>query len=116
MGCYIDLFDQAEHAGKLHRLYGPAVYCSLRRPTSRASGATSPGTPVESLVIGPLAYVLCFDSRDSARRPAWLVPNQIVRSWSSARLNAAIDSFQLLDHEPTPDDPAYDVYRRRHGR
>jgi hypothetical protein len=122
-GCYVDLFDCPQHTGKLRRLYGPAIYSSLRRSRESAGDAARAkglvqrrGTPIESIIVGPAAYVLCFNSRDPSRRSAWLVPNQIVRSWTSSRLSPAIDSFKIFDREPIPADTGYDAYRHRQGK
>jgi len=120
-GCYIDLFEEPDHGGVLRRLYGPAIYPAERRahdhePVASRKRSRGRGVTIESIIVGPAAYVLCFVGSDDSHRPTWLVPNQIVRSFKSARLNPAIDSFQLFDRPPTPGDPAYEIYRRQRGR
>src|SRR6476619_2165695 len=76
-GCYIDLFEEPDHGGTLRRLYGPAIYPAERRahdpePATSRKRSRGRGVTIESIIVGPAAYVLCFVGSDDSHRPTWL--------------------------------------------
>src|SRR5688572_33200100 len=61
-GCWVDLFDAADFQGNTCRLHGPAEFLGLRL-RQREWGAH-----VESVAVGPTAYVQCFRADRSEER------------------------------------------------
>jgi hypothetical protein len=103
-GCWIDVFDRAGFAGNMRRLHGPAEFNGLRiREKDWAD-------TLESLNVGPGAYVQCFDSANFYDTVFWLLPNQAVETIAELELRAPVDSLRIFDRPPFAQEPGYAAY------
>jgi hypothetical protein len=103
-GCWVDVFDAERFAGNARRLHGPADYPWLR-VRERDWGET-----IASLVVGPAAYVQCFDHRDFAGTVFWLLPNQSAERLADVEGADTADSLRLYDRPPFAHEPGYAAY------
>jgi hypothetical protein len=110
IGCFVDLYENRNFAGAMRRVAGPATYHNLRR--CARSGA---GIPIESLIVGERAYVMCFAERDPERTAMWLSPGDRIDAWPAARAAREIDSFTILSSPPAPEVVGYAAYARSSG-
>src|SRR5438046_1803930 len=103
-GCWIDIFDAEHLQGHTRRLHGPADFPGMR---IRENGW---GESIASLVVGPVAYVQCFDSHNFDDTVFWLLPNQRLETVADLDLHAPVDSIRLYDRPPFAQEPAYAAY------
>ena len=103
-GCWVDLFDAAQFQGNRCRLHGPADYAGLRVREKQW------GEHVESLVVGPTAYVQCFRAAEFDDTVFWLLPSQSIESVSELDCPPDIDTFRLFDRPPFAQEPGYAAY------
>ena len=81
----------------------------MYRRMRRRAGVTW-GTPVESMIVGGRAYVMCFNDRKPDRAMHWLRPGDRIESWSDSPLPDQIDSFRLLARPPGKGELGYEEY------
>lgn len=93
-GCWVDLFDAAQFGGHHCRLHGPAEFHGLRL---RENGW---GDYVESLAVGPTAYVQCYALNDFDDTIFWLLPSQSVEATSTGEWGDGIDTVRIFDRPP----------------
>jgi hypothetical protein len=103
-GCWVDLFDAPQFAGHTCRLHGPAEFAGLRLREQDW------GEHVESLAVGPTAYVQCFDSRRFDDTVLWLLPSQSIASVHELDFPPDIDTFRIYDRPPFAYEPGYAAY------
>ena len=103
-GCWVDLFGVKRCRGKSLRLYGPADFPMLRIREDRSP------PDVQSLRIGPHAYVQCFEQARFADSVIWLLPNELVEDVGRLRSPERIDSMRLWDRPPFAHEPGYTAY------
>ena len=103
-GCWVDVWDQPRCKGRHHRLIGPVDLPYLRV-------ADPGGDPtVCSLVVGPNAYVQCYEDLNFHDSVFWLLPNQRVDDVADLQCNDEIDSLRLWDRPPFAHEPGYSAY------
>ncbi len=103
-GCWVDVWDQPQQTGKHVRLVGP-----VDLPYLRLAGAGWEPL-VQSLVVGPNAYVQCYEDLNFDDSVFWLLPNQRVDNVADLRCNDEIDSMRLYDRPPFAHEPGYAAY------
>ena len=103
-GCWVDLFDAADFQGNTCRLHGPAEFLGLRL-RQREWGAH-----VESVAVGPTAYVQCFRADAFDDTVFWLLPSQLVENVNDLETPPEIDTFRLFDRPPFAYEPGYAAY------
>jgi hypothetical protein len=103
-GCWIDIFDDKNFKGHSRRLHGPADFPFLR---VREGGW---GREVVSLIVGPNAYVQCYEDLNFYDSVFWLLPNQSVEDLSQLGCNDDIDSMRMYDRPPFAHEPGYAAY------
>jgi hypothetical protein len=103
-GCWVELFAGKRLRGAARRLYGPADFPHLR---VREPGAAE---QVQSLRVGPNAYVQCFAHGRFEETVFWLLPNESVLTTDHLRAADEVDSLRLYDRPPFAHEPAYAAY------
>jgi hypothetical protein len=103
--CWIDVFELSQFRGRRRRLYGPGQFVSLR------SRSADWGASIDSLIVGPKAYVRLFRSSHPHTAVHWLSPRQAVGDVLKLNIHDDVDSVQILDRTPTRTDPGYDAFR-----
>jgi hypothetical protein len=103
-GCWVDLFDGAEFLGNACRLRGPAEFVGLR------VRERDWGEHVESLVVGPTAYVQCFCADDFDDTVFWLLPSQSIGNVNDLDAAPDVDTFRIFDRPPFAYEPGYAAY------
>ena len=103
-GCWIDLWDAPRCTGHHRRVTGPIdlPYLRIAEPDW--------GEEVRSLVVGPNAYVQCFEDLNFADSVFWLLPSQRVDDFADLACNDDIDSIRLYDRPPFAHEPGYAAY------
>jgi hypothetical protein len=79
-------------------VYGPAEHSNLRNLPN--SGGKDWGDQIDSLIVGPQAWVQTFEDEDFEDTELWFVPNQMVRSLDELGMGDDIDSMRIFDHPP----------------
>jgi hypothetical protein len=103
-GCWIDLFDAPRFQGNRCRLHGPAEFAGLRLREKDW------GEYVESLTVGPTAYVQCFDADCFDDTVFWLLPSQTIESVRDLDAAPEIDTLRVFDRPPFAYEPGYAAY------
>ena len=103
-GCWIDLWDQPRSGGRHVRLLGP-----IDLPYVRVAGPAWEGL-CHSLVVGPNAYVQCYEDLNFFDSVFWLLPNQRVDDVADLACSDEIDSLRLWDRPPFAHEPGYAAY------
>lgn len=103
-GCWLGIWDSPKFTGRSVRLMGPADFPYLR------IAARSWQPQVMSLVVGPNAYVQCYEDLNFHDSVFWLLPNQRVEDVSDLNCNDDIDSMRLFDRPPFAHEPGYAAY------
>ena len=108
-GCWVDLFEGPLFSGRTIRLFGPADFVNLW------VGPEKWGDEVRSIVVGPCAYVLCFEELNFKHSVVWLTPNQRVASVADLPTTEELDSIRLFDRPPFAAESGFDAYARQHS-
>ena len=103
-GCWIDLWDKPRFAGNSVRLIGPADFPYLRVGDERWS------PQVRSLMVGPNAYVQCYEDLNFHDSVHWLLPNQRVDDFGDLECGEDLDSLRVYDRPPFAHEPGYAAY------
>src|SRR5689334_3892826 len=90
-GCWIDVFPKGKFRGKPRRLHGPADFPMLR------IGENGWGDTLQSLRVGPHAYVQCFEFSNFEDSVFWLLPNELVDDVAALKSSEQINSVRLYD-------------------
>ena len=103
-GCWVDVWDAARCKGRHLRVVGPVDLPYLR--------LADPGwaEQVHSLVVGPNAYVQCYEDLNFYDSVFWLLPNQRVDDMADLPCGEDIDSVRLYDRPPFAHEPGYAAY------
>ena len=103
-GCWIDLYDSPVFEGNSCRLHGPAEFAGLRLREK------SWGEYIESLTVGPTAYVQCFDIGSFDDTVFWLLPSQSIENVRDLEAGAEINTLRIFDRPPFAYEPGYAAY------
>ena len=103
-GCWLDVWDGVRCKGNHQRLIGPIDLPYLR--------VAEPGwdSQVCSMIVGPNAYVQCFEDLNFYDSVFWLLPNERVDDVTDLPCNDDIDSIRLYDRPPFAHEPGYAAY------
>lgn len=108
-GCWVDLYEGVGFVGRRLRLFGPADYVNL------SVGPPEWGDEVRSVVVGPCAYVQCFEELNFTNSVVWLVPKQRVRDVAELPTREELDSIRLFDRPPFASEAGFQSYAGWHG-
>jgi hypothetical protein len=103
-GCWIDVWDKPAFRGNMTRLWGPADFPYMR------FGHAPWGTQIQSLSVGPNAYIQGFEDLNFFDSIFWLLPGQKVEDLKLLGCNDDIDSLRLFDRPPFAHEPGYAAY------
>jgi hypothetical protein len=103
-GCWITLWDKPNCKGHTQRLYGPADFPYLR------VGEENWNPQAQSVVVGPNAYVQCYEDLNFFDSVFWLLPNQRVDNLGNLAFSDEIDSIRIFDRPPFAHEPGYAAY------
>jgi hypothetical protein len=103
-GCWITLWDKPGFKGHSQRIYGPVDLPYLR------IGEEEWNPQVQSLLVGPNAYVQCYEDLNFFDSVCWLLPNQSVENVKDVACNDEIDSMRIFDRPPFAHEPGYAAY------
>ena len=82
-------------------MFGPADFAALR---SRQPGW---GTRIDSIIVGPGAYVRLYASTQPIHPGRWLLPRQMVNDLLAQRIGNDLDSIQILAQPPAEEHPGH---------
>jgi hypothetical protein len=88
------LFELSRYRGRRRRVFGPANFPAVR------SREPVWGTSVDSIVVGPAAFVRLYRSTDPANPGVWLLPQQIVEDLLAQQIGDELDSVQIDARPP----------------
>ncbi|WP_447986849.1 hypothetical protein [Nitrospira sp. Nam74] len=90
--CWVELYedDDFDRDDPFLRLQGPAQYATLNNLEGKDWG-----NDIESVIMGPNAYMKAYDRKDFKGNEIAFVPNQRVKDLGKFDMANAIDSFQL---------------------
>lgn len=100
-GVWVDVFELSRFRGKRRRLFGPARFSAVR------SRAADWGICIDSLLVGPQAYVRLFCSKDTDGHGLWLLPMQGVEDLVEFRAGDELDSVIIQDRPPERGEKGY---------
>ena len=103
-GCWVDVWDKPQRKGERVRVIGPVDLPYLRLSASEL------GREAGSLVVGPNAYVQCYEDLNFHDSVFWLLPNQRVDDVADLRCGDEIDSMRVWDRPPFAQEPGYAAY------
>ena len=108
-GCWVDLFEGPLFSGHSLRLFGPADYVNLW------VGPEEWGDEARSIIVGPCAYVLCFEELNFDNSALWLAPKQRIPNVADLPTPEGLDSIRVFDRPPFAAEPGFDAYARQHA-
>jgi Peptidase inhibitor family I36 len=103
-GCWMEIWDKVDFTGHGLRLCGPCDFPYLR------VGQPHWDQQVRSILVGPNAYVQCYEDLNFHDSVFWLLPNQRVEDVLLLTCNDDIDSVRLYDRPPFAHEPGYSAY------
>jgi hypothetical protein len=101
---WVDVFELSRYRGRRRRLHGPARFVSIR------TRSVDWGICIDSLVVGPQAYVRLFRAGDG-EACVWLLPRQGVKDLDDLKVDDAFDSLAVHDRPPRQREQGYAAYR-----
>jgi hypothetical protein len=95
--CWVDLYedDDFDKDDPNIRIQGPAEYATLDN-----LNGTDGGNDIESLIMGPNAYMKAYDRKDYKGNEVAFLPNQRVKDPAKLDMANAIDSLKLTCGKP----------------
>jgi hypothetical protein len=103
-GCWVDSFELSHFRGRRRRLFGPSDYPALR------SRSTAWGISIDSLIVGPSAYVRLYRQEAKEDTALWLLPRQLVDDVITVKIDERIDSLQIRDTAPVQGEVGYELF------
>ena len=103
-GCWLDVYDAGRLTGNNRRLHGPADFPGLRIREKDWNDA------IQSLSVGPGAYVQCYHADNFNETIFWLLPNQVIDAVDELTFADHIDSVRLFDRPPFAHEAGYAAY------
>ena len=103
-GCWIDVWDDVDFKGHYQRLFGPTDFPYMR------FGDRDWATTLQSLRVGPGAYVQCYEDLNVPESVFWLLPGQVVPNVAALDCGDEIDSMRIFDRPPFAREPGYTAY------
>ena len=100
--CWVELYedDDFDRDDPFLRLQGPAQFATLDNLEGKDWG-----NDIESIIMGPNAYMKAYDRKDFKGNEMAFVPNQRVKDLGKFDMANAIDSFKLTCGKG-PDSPS----------
>jgi hypothetical protein len=102
---WVDLFELSHYRGRRRRLFGPSRFASIRSRNAEW------GISIDSIVVGPEAYVRLFNDAESNVTVQWLLPRQAFGDIVSLRIDDSVNSLDILTAAPAPGDVGYEAYQ-----
>jgi hypothetical protein len=103
-GVWVDVYELSRYRGTRRRLFGPSQLTAVR------SRAREWGIGIDSLVLGPKAYVRFFQAGETNGQCIWLFPEQGIPDVVELQVEDAIDSISILDRPPRRGEPGYTAF------
>ncbi len=103
-GCWVDVCDRPTFKRTTRRLYGPAEFPGIR------VGEAGGGKVIQSVRVGPNAYVQCYAAQQFHDSVFWLLPCQVVSKSRDLQIERFADSIRLFDRPPFAYEPGYGAY------
>lgn len=103
-GCWLEVWDRPKFSGHCARLLGPADFPYLR------IGRQDWHAEAHSLLVGPNAYVQCYEDLNFLDSVFWLLPNQRVENVAHLACGDEIDCLRIFDRPPFAHEPGYPAY------
>lgn len=100
----MDVFELSRHRGTRRRLFGPGQFQAVR------SRSVAWGISIDSLTVGPQAYVRLFRSKHP-EEALWLLPGQVVADLIEVKIGDEMDSLSIHDRAPRSGDPGFESYQ-----
>jgi hypothetical protein len=104
-GCYVKVWEHGHFGGKSIVIPGPAQYPNMRLPEGDW------GDDIDSLQVGPNAYVQCFEDENFEDTEIWFLPNQVVESLDELGFGDDIDSMRIHAQPPSADHASFRRYQ-----
>lgn len=95
-GCWIDIYEDENFKGEHRRIEGPAALKTLH------FGDVDWTNDVESVILGPNAWVIVYKDGSFVGKRLNLMPNQKIADLDDFDFNNEIDSIELFDRPPVP--------------
>jgi hypothetical protein len=92
------------YRGRRRRLFGPSRFASIR---SRVAGW---GVSIDSIVVGPDAFVRFYSQADPNTTALWLLPRQALGDIVKLHIDDSIDSLDIFKLPPVSGDVGYEAY------
>lgn len=89
-GCYIDVYDNYDHTGKVERFWGPAIYANLKQGKHDWAGRIS------SVTVGPGAHVKLAAKSSLEGQAIWLGPGKSVADLRTLNFDEKAQSIELV--------------------
>ena len=105
-GCWLDVFELSHFRGRRRRLLGPNQFNSIR------SRSATWGISIDSMLVGPNAYIRMFSAADVDSTLLWLFPRQLIEDVINLRVDDSADSVQILAVPPVQGERGYEAYIR----
>jgi hypothetical protein len=103
-GCWIDIFELSHYRGRRRRLFGPSRFHAVR------CRLPAWGISIDSVILGPDAFVRLFASSDPHRSVVWLMPRQSVGDVVERGITDLVDSLDITHAPPAPGEAGYEQY------
>ncbi len=89
-GCYIDVYDNYDHSGKVERFWGPAIYANLKQGKHDWAGRIS------SVTVGPGAHVKLAAKGSLEGQAIWLGPGKSVADLRTLNFDEKAQSIEIV--------------------
>ena len=103
-GGWVDLFELSRYRGRRRRVFGPVRWIAMR---SREPGW---GVSIDSLIVGPAAWLRLFSSKEPERGGKWFAPREAVQDLLDLRVGDDLDSLAVLNGPPSAGDSGYEAF------
>ncbi len=102
--CWIIIYADEDFKGKHEHLFGPARY-----PNMRINGEDW-HDEIDSVKIGPCAYVRCYEDELFESTHLWLLPGQEIARLNDFGFGDRIDSIEIFSDPPKVGERGYEEY------
>ena len=89
-GCYIDVYDNYDHTGKVERFWGPAIYTTLKQDKRDWNNRIS------SVTVGPGAHVKLAAKGSLEGQAIWLGPGKSVADLRTLNFDEKAQSIEIV--------------------
>lgn len=105
-GCWVDVFELSRFRGRRRRLFGPSDFRSLRNQAGLW------GVGIDSIIVGPAAYLRLYRSNEPTSAALWMTPKQLAEDLIALQIDDEVDSLSLHKHPPQPGEAGIEHLQR----